>query len=322
MNLDKRALLGPLFAPLSAAKHSPASRIFSASLHLPSQLLRARRNRPFFAVDFSSSQGLGATIAEGLLICQYAESRGLVPRVMSTNRLYAHREGEDYLQHYLGPDAPLPDRPLVPMRPGYWSLHHLGIDQRLSIDAASRLFWRHFAPRDVVSRKVDAVLAQVPGRRFDLAVHYRGTDKAFEAPRLAFDAYDTAMVDHAEAGGSLQRVFLATDEPGFEAFIRSSFPETTFTTYNLAAPADSSRGRHFSDMSAEAKATEALVNMFLLAAAPLCIRGASYLSAISKIIDPSLRTRTLNLTHYGSPGFPEREIIEAEAAEPQRIVRR
>ena len=71
MKLDKRKLLGPLFAPLSRAKHSRASRILIATAWLPSQMIRARHNRPYFAVDISSSKGMGAVLTERWMYDQY-----------------------------------------------------------------------------------------------------------------------------------------------------------------------------------------------------------------------------------------------------------
>lgn len=313
MKLDKRKLLGPLFKPLSKAKHSDASRILVSTAWLPSQILRARRNRPYFAVDIGSSKGMGAVLAEAVLICHYAETNDLIPRITSTNPLYAPASGMDFLSLYLGAADQQSVPNLSPMRyRTLWSFYHLKFSQNVSLAQASRIFWAYFAPKPAITDQVDAVLVDVPGRKFDLSIHYRGTDKALEAPLVRFEIYENAMYDHRARGGSLQSVFLATDDAGFDAYVRQRFPDTTFTSFNLGAPVDASRGRHFSDMSAADKAIESLVNIFLLAAAPTCIRGASYMSAMSKIVNPALRTVTLNRTHWGSTLFPEFEIVAEE----------
>lgn len=313
MKFDKRRLLGPLFKPLSTLKHSRASRIFVSALWLPSQLLRARRNRPYFAVDISSTKGMGAVISEAVLMCHYAHVNGLVPRIISTNPLYATRPGRDFLGDYLGPEDVDGGPGLRPMRyRTLFSFMHLDFTQHVPLAEASRLFWTYFPPKRTIRDRVDAVLDRVPGRRFDLSIHYRGTDKALEAKLVAFDVYERAVLEHLAAGGCLQTVFLATDDGKFESFIRRRFPDTTFETFNLGSAVDASRGRHFSDLSPSDKATESLVNMFLLAAAPKCIRGASYMSGVSKIINPELATVTLTRTHWGSSEFPEHEILAAE----------
>ena len=63
MQFDKRKFLGPLFALLSKAKHSNVSRMLVATLWLPSQLMRANHNRPYFSVDISSAKGMGALVS-------------------------------------------------------------------------------------------------------------------------------------------------------------------------------------------------------------------------------------------------------------------
>ncbi len=313
MKLDKRKLLGPLFKPLSKIKHSRASRILVAMTWLPSQILRAHYNRPFFAVDISSSKGMGAVLTEALLMCQYAEENELIPKIISTNPLYASNVGCDFISLYLGlaEQSELPSLCYMRFRT-LWSFYHLKFTDHLSITLANRLFWTYFAPRPVILDKVDNVLMNIPDHKFSLSIHYRGTDKALEAPLVHFELYEKAVHNHQLGGGSIQSIFLATDDENFETFVRQRFPHTQFTTYNLGTSVDTSRGRHFSNMSPEDKAIESLVNMFLLAAAPTCIRGASYMSAISKILNPELQTITLNRTHWGSSGFPELEILAEE----------
>lgn len=315
MKLDKRKLLGPLFGPLSKAKHSRASRILLATMWLPSQVLRAQRNRPYFAVNMTSRNGMGALISEALLVCAYAEKNNLIPVVSSTNPLYASRRNADFIGLYF--DRPLPDswpRDLKPMTfHTPWSFYHLDFPRHMPLADASRLFHTYFLPKAAIRERVDSVLAATDGGPFELSVHYRGTDKAFEAPLVRFELFADALRAHQQTNGGLETVFLATDDSAFEAFIRQTFRGTRFVTYNLGTPVDPSRGRHFSDLSPENKAIEAIVNMFLIASSKTCIRCSSYLSAVSKIINPALRTCTLNKTHWGSEAFPEFELHQDES---------
>ncbi|OAI02390.1 hypothetical protein A1353_16500 [Methylomonas methanica] len=318
IKLDKRKLLGPLFAPLSRAKHSEISRMLVATAWIPNQLVRARYNKPYFAVDISSPKGLGAVISEAVLICNYAEKNKLMPYVISTNPLYTSESGKDFIELYLG--AVTRDENRLRLKPlrfrTVWSLYHLNFDKHMPISIASKLFWKYFAPKPIITDLVNRILDNVPGRMFDLSIHYRGTDKALEAPLVQFDAYERAILNFQAKGGRLRYVFLATDNKDFESFIRAKFPELNFITYNLgSSKMDMSRGRHFSEMSPHDKAIESIINMFLLAASPICIRGASYMSAIAKLINPDMKTVTLNRTHWNSNGFPEQEILEEERLE-------
>jgi hypothetical protein len=237
--------------------------------------------------------GYGAILTHAILIIAYAQSRGLVPRVTSTCPLYS-RNGEDCISPYLGSRAGEDLRPLKVRSEE--SLFHLRVPRAISLGQASRILADHFQPTAIVRD-------QIEGRRFDLTVHYRGTDKVLEAAPAAFSEMDRAIEPYAG-----KRMFLATDEPAFEAHFRSRWGEAE--VYNLGTPSTIARGRHFSDLAPEDKALEAVVNMFLLAQAPVCIRTSSYLSAMSKIINPSLRTVTIN--RAAKSLFPEREVLAEE----------
>jgi hypothetical protein len=318
MRLDKRRLLGPLFGPLSRAKHSRASRYLLATVALPSQLFRAHWNKPYFAVDISGGKGLGALICEAVLMCHHAERNRLTPLIFSSNPLYAHRPGEDFLPHYLAVPALPPGVHLRPMKyRTLQSFYHLDFAHHLPLSEAARLFRAYLAPGPRILVPAQAILDRTPRRAFDLSVHYRATDKLLEAPQVPYDAVKQSMHRHAAAGGMLDHVFLATDDARFDAYIREAFPATVFYGYNLGGDVDASRGRHFSDMQPEDKVIESLVNMVLLAAAPTCIRCASYMSAVSKFINPELKTITLNRDHWGSRAYPEFEILAEEEARSQ-----
>jgi hypothetical protein len=319
MRVNMRRLLGPLFAPLSRAKHSRSARLLSAAAHLPAQMWRHHANKPWFAVDMSSPKGLGALISEALLICRYAEDRGLRPLIVSSNPLYADHPGRDFLIDYFEPPPVDPLHALhmpVTHSPMQFrtleSFFHLKLPLHLDLDRANQIFWRYFKPRIDVQARVDAVLSQLPGKRFDVSVHYRGTDKVLEAPSVAYELVTSTLHRCVAQGMSIRRVFLATDDPNFDRYLRREFPAWQFTDFLCGQPTDTSRGRHFSSLSPADKTLEALVNSLLLAASPLCIRSVSYLSAVSRIVNPALRTITLNQDHWGSRAFPECEIHEDE----------
>jgi hypothetical protein len=313
MKLDKRILLGPLFKPLSKARHSKTLRISSALLILPSQIIRARLNFPYFPVDIKGRKGMGALLRDAIQICNYAEQNKLVPRISSTNPLYSSNQRLDVIQTYFGPESTDHTPGLRPLKYlNKWSFLHLKFAKHISIREANRIFWFYLSPKLLIRDKMNAFLDGVPNGEFDLSVHYRGTDKVREAPMVNFSVFKDEMVCYQNTHGPLHHVFLATDEPAFERYIRDEFPGVLFQTYNLGAPGNVSTGRHFSNMNEEDKATEAIVNMFLLARAPCLIRSSSHMSAMSKIINPGIQTITLNRTHWGSGNFPEKEILDEE----------
>jgi len=81
-----------------------------------------------------------------------------------------------------------------------------------------------------------------------------------------------------------------------------------------SAPSPPGTPRHFSALSPADKALEALVNIHALARAPVCIRTSSYLSAISALVAPAMRTVTVNRTIGRAAPFPEAELLACEQA--------
>lgn len=313
--LMKRAL-GPVFPWLSRMRHSSQSRFMQATLAAPLDAIKLRLNRPQFVVDVRGSRGMGALVCEALILVAHAERLGLVPVIRSSNPLYRPAGVDDVLSHYLGADSPPRTRGGWPLAFRHFhSLYALKINRQLSIEEASALFWRYFRPQLIVRKRVSEVLANIPGRRFDLSLHYRGTDKRLEAMPVDYSEFAAAVEAARQARPGVRHVFIATDDPEFQAFMLAKFPQLDFTSFNLGTAADTHGGRHFSSMSPEEKAVEALVNSLLLAQAPMCIRTSSYLSALSVIVNPALKTQTLNTDLWGSTTFPERNILDRELAD-------
>ena len=301
-----------LYRRLVWARHSPLLRRTIALTMLPSQMRRARHNHPYFAVDIGGRMGLGAVLAHAIVLIRHAETHGLIPRITSTNPLFS-RNGRDFLGEYMGPDSASPAAPLRPLRfDNLESVFHLAVEHHVPIAEANRIFWGYLPPKPVIADPVETVLRDLSLSQFDLSLHYRGTDKFLEGARVGYEVVEQAIAKHLDGGGRVDVVFLATDDVGFDNFLRSSLPGTSFITYTRGHPSDRATPRHFSDMAPQDKAIEALVNILLIARAPKCIRTTSYMSAISKITNPSLVTETLNRTYLESRLFPEREVIAEE----------
>lgn len=308
MNRRFRTILGPAYPHVVRVRTSPLVRDLAATLGLPGYRSRRRADPSVLAVDIDSRMGMGATIAKALLFHALAEDEGTNPFITSSNPLYADLPGRDFLDTYF--QRPAPSRAPTPLngRSYGWALRKVA-PQHISLHRAQRLFHQYFQPTELSRQTVDTALAGRPA--FDLSIHYRGTDKFLESGpvevRTMLEAIDRAVSDLPMEAN----VFLATDDPDFALVVRERYPECRFTSFDLGAV---ERGvpRHFSAMLPAEKALEAVANVLLLASAPLCIRTSSYLSALSKIANPALSTRTINTTLSGSTGFPEAEVLRAE----------
>jgi hypothetical protein len=232
----------------------------------------------------------------------------MTPAIVSTNPLYASHPGEDFLAHYF--DRPHVSGTVTPLRrTGYNYAYRYGVDAHMPLDEAGRLLARYFQPNE----RLATVIAEVKGGRpsFDASIHFRGTDKVLESGGVDHSRMFSPLDLLIDKLGGRGDIFLATDDESFEAATRARYARCTFTTFNIGALA-AGVARHFSTMSPEDKAMEALANIFLIAFAPICIRTSSYLSAISKVAHPAMRTVTVNRTLNGSTIFPEHEIILSE----------
>lgn len=300
-----------LYRHLVRSRHSQLLRRAAALARLPEQLVRTRRNNPFFAVDIRARMGMGAVVSHAIVLIHHAEAHGLLPRISSTNPLFS-RGGRDFISEYLGPGGTIAEAHLRPLRfDNLESVFHLRLAHHLPIVQANRIFWTYLHPKPVVTDRAETLLHDLGISQFDLSIHYRGTDKVLEGALVAYEDVEQAVTRHVDDGGRLDVVFLATDDVRFDRFVRSRWPKTLFVSFTLGRP-DPSVPRHFSDMPPEDKAIEALVNILLIARAPKCVRTTSYMSAISKIANPSLLTKTLSRTYADSRLFPEHEVLASE----------
>ena len=309
-----KRMLGPVYPVLVRIKSGDFVTNCLATTGAPAyrRLRRASYGNP--PVDIYQRCGIGAVITQALRFYNYADQRSLDTVIISTNPLYAARRGKDFLSDYFERSGIVQSKALRG-RAYDWALWRV-IDTHVPLADATRLFNQHFRP----NKRVRQAIAEVMGSRaaFDFSVHYRGTDKMLESGQVSEEKIFAAIDDVLLGLDRPADVFLATDDAAFDARIRAQYSACRFTSYNLGS-AEPGVARHFSNISADEKALEAIVNIFLIAAAPICIRTSSYLSAISKIANPAMATRTVNITLKGSKLFPEREIINAERRNVQLI---
>jgi hypothetical protein len=273
----------------------------------PAYAARRRSMGDALCVDVYPRMGMGALLAKSILFHEMAEQSGLKAEIISTNSLYLPAGSTDVLSEYFrGRSARTSATPLS--GPSYiWALRRVA-PQKLSLERASEIFAREFKPADAVSEVINTVLA---GRQnFDLSIHFRGTDKALESgtPDIALALEHIAPFLEGSSG---KDVFLATDDANFKNIIHTRYPHHNFTSFDMCEVPDGVP-RHFSSMTPKEKAIESLVNIFLLSMSPMIVRSSSYMSAISAIANPSMKTITINKTLGERKIFPEHELIQSE----------
>jgi hypothetical protein len=305
-----RRLLGSRWTTLVRLKGTRPVRTLLALPGYPTRRLNHARNYPFLAVTISGTMGMGGLLIHVLRLLKHAEAEGLTPVIRANNPLYSEGPEEDILEKYCGAHAP---SPMTSARLRFIQIeneeHYIGLNVRreMSMDEARATFNKYIKMSDVINDNVSRYI-RVNGGDFDLAIHYRGTDKSYEAPLVSFERVFSACQRILDKCSS-KTVFLATDSPAFGKAIKVAFPTINFSSFEFAIELEPESPRHFSSLKPSEKAIEALVNMVLLSRCQYLIRTSSYLSAMSCIMNKEVKVVTLgNLEkHYL---FPERQIHE------------
>lgn len=239
-----------------------------------------------------------------LRLYAWSKAEGLDVQVGSSSPLYS--DGDDFFARFFEPEEATLGSSALSSAAQEWAFRK-EVPQHIPLNDACAHAAQHFRPNN----RLRGILNEVHrDAGFDLSIHFRGTDKVLDSGKVD---YAPMMAALAQRIGTAQRIFLATDDAGFSALMHAEYGDRTFVSYDLGEVADG-RPRHFSDMPTDLKAQEALVNIFLIASAPLCVRTSSFMSSFSRIVNPSLVTHTINKTILAKTPFPEREILAAESA--------
>lgn len=187
--------------------------------------------------------------------------------------------------------------PGVPTRvvsPYYHDLCANRVERGMSRATASALIDRYVSVRPPVQALVDQFIGEHWLDRFVIGVHYRGTDKAEDAPRVAYERVEAVVRETmSRAGAERCRIFLATDEQAFLDYMKRRFPGQL----RYRAMFRSVDGRPTDIVNADGnhkKGQDALVDCLLLSRSHHLIRTASNLSLCSTLFNTRLPDTLLN----------------------------
>jgi hypothetical protein len=160
-----------------------------------------------------------------------------------------------------------------------------------------------------VQRKVDAFEERYFESRYVAGVHYRGTDKGNEAPKVAYEVVEAAIqqeiADHSDAV-----IFVATDEQQCLDHLRAAFGARVVFIDALRS-ANYEPIHHLNGGWAAtdryALEEEALIDCMLLSRSNVIIRTQSNLSSSAGNINPIVPVVDLNrATYHHRPALSKR----------------
>jgi hypothetical protein len=283
---------------------------------------RASRSEPLLVVNVHSWVGLFAHLEWFLEIAAHCDRHGLTPCFMSTSPQYvASERGRDWYRYFFtNPRLSSEERErieagAVPVC-RIDGIRQLGLpenyDLGLNLREASPLVRKYIGVKPEVTERVDAFVRHHLADRTVLGIHYRGTDKEAEAPRLSYCQVRRSIDTFLEENGDHDCLFVSSDEQDFVDFIESEFEHSIPVVYHEdrerakagVAVHRSKSGDRFR------KAEEAVLNCLLLSRCDALMKTPSILSGWSRLFNPDLRVIVLTSPFAGQLWFPDRDLVE------------
>jgi len=150
---------------------------------------------------------------------------------------------------------------------------------------ALALVKKHIRIQPHIRKKVESFIQEHFLGAYIIGIHYRGTDKCSEAPRVDYNTVIAAARNQIPQEKSYQ-IFVATDEKLFLEAMQQAFPFRI-----IARDAHRSMGEagvHFSGYDGYQLGEEALTDCLLLSKCDLLIRTSSNLSLWSTYFQPDI----------------------------------
>lgn len=207
---------------------------------------------------------------------------------------YDPEKGDDWWSYYFQPiDQGIPPHNLKPCS-GQTHVH-LAINcvRNLSKQRCHELITKYIRLKPHIQKTLDRFIAANFKDMFVLGVHYRGTDKASEAPRLDYESVLNAISLYSfyHTGKEL-RIFVATDEADFLEEITTRFPNQVIS-YSTNRSINGNP-LHKARENMYKQGEEALMDCLLLSRCDHLIRTSSNLSLCSTYFNPQLPVDLLN----------------------------
>jgi hypothetical protein len=277
---------------------------------------RERHNQGIFSVNIDCRNGFFGQLTWCLYIFAYCDDRNLIPHVVLTGAHFVNpRIGPDWFQYFFEQHESAYVRKHLVTTVGIRRVSDLGLPTRcfaqMSIERAARLAAKYLQLRPEISDAVEAFAAEHFAGRVVVGLHYRGTDKTRESPRVPYEEVRRVLHEYLERHSDVECLFVATDESPFLDYIRKACAAVPICCCDDLR-SDSSLAIHRSAFAGDAyrKGREALVNALLLSRCHGVIRTASTLSAWASIFNPQLPVTMLNQPYDKALWFPDKAIVQ------------
>jgi hypothetical protein len=308
---------------LGIARKIRRSAAFKDTVAAPKRfaVARAQRaNKGIFSVEIEAHSGFFAVMQSILFILQYCDENNLYPDIVAKGGIYGEESRTiDWFGRLFDsvhrPPREIADR--LAKRSDIRTSRIKGVEDlgfrskyemQLSLAAAAALFKKYFRPAPAVIADVDSLCELLAVSAATLAVHYRGTDKVHEIGAVPWPMMRDAVEKVSNMNPGLTRILLASDDRGFIEFFQNSSLKIPVTVAPAVYMPKGATPIHFSGHPGLEIGREALVTCLLLSRCGFLVKTSSYLSAWSKIINPSLPTWLIAPPLSNASHFPDRAL--------------
>ena len=167
------------------------------------------------------------------------------------------------------------------------------VERTMPREVGFRLIDRYIRIKQHLRDEVDSYVRDKFGSALVIGIHYRGTDKFEDAPRVPYDRVHAAVLEVIDATAPLRcKLFVATDEQAFLDYARDRFPGRV----HCLEMHRSTDGSPIDILQVEnrRKGKDAVMDCLLLSRCDRLVRTASNLSLCSTLFNPHMPVVLLN----------------------------
>jgi len=288
---------------------------------------KQRANKPIFSVEICANTGFFAILQLVLFILVYCKEKNWFPDISARGGLYGDPAGRidwfarcfDRIKSY-SPEIEERIRQKERISTAkVFNMLQLGFRRRyedtLELTEASRLFLEYYRPNADISSEVDTTVREMSIGSYTLGVHFRGTDKVHETGRVSWETLVDTVRKTLVSEPRITNILVSSDEPQFLDYIRQqefARPVNFIPSSHLSV-----KGKpvHFSHLDGLQIGREALIASLLLSRCGFLIKTASYLSAWSKIFNPTLKVLLISHSKVGQIWFPDSALWASQHSE-------
>jgi hypothetical protein len=265
-------------------------------------LVKIRSGSGYYAIDFDTDwNGFGSRLIKTLEILLYCETKGLTP-LIRFNYMEKVKPQKDYFKEiFFYKNLPgIDERKLTftKIRDNDELGWEEDYNQKLRLSFAKSLFDKYLNIQEDIIKEVENFQKQWFKEEKILGVHYRGTDKAGEAPLVSKEKLLAHIREVLKEKQELKIVFLSTDDEGIIRFLENAKLERQLVyREDIFRSTDGEQFHRKKEHSKTLINREAIVNCLLLSKCMFLLKTASILSDCSVIFNPDIEVRIISAPH-------------------------